>query len=375
MHQLLIFGNGFDLSCGLKSRFSDFFGDRINMVDNLPEHYDELTAWDLILRKLKNAGDANWCDIEHEVARWVYGTYENERVFNKRVIADCCWQWSQNIAMYGKGEFETDSSVCHEPELYNFVRFRGCDNPTDENQFAIFLLRELHRLEDYFAAYLSDQLEQVGNDYIEKAERLYFAIQNDGFDGDSGNAALEYGSAAVLDFNYTSPFSVTLSDVNVSIRNIHGSLNNRNTVIGIDGHLAMEDKFARPFTKAYRIMEDATRRDLYAAKLAYQYDPYEENTRTGFIKVFGHSLADADYSYFQAIFDTVDLYASGTKLVFYYAVYGGKDENAIREELCLNVANLLTSYGQTLDNKDHGRNLMTRLILENRLSIRKLPEW
>lgn len=28
MHQLIILGNGFDLTCGLKSKFSDFYSDR-----------------------------------------------------------------------------------------------------------------------------------------------------------------------------------------------------------------------------------------------------------------------------------------------------------------------------------------------------------
>lgn len=30
MHQLIILGNGFDLACGLKSKFSQFFDNRTN---------------------------------------------------------------------------------------------------------------------------------------------------------------------------------------------------------------------------------------------------------------------------------------------------------------------------------------------------------
>ena len=38
------------------------------------------------------------------------------------------------------------------------------------------------------------------------------------------------------------------------------------------------------------------------------------------------------------------------------------------------VVHLLTSYGNTLDNKDHGRNLIHKLLLEGRLSVRELPD-
>lgn len=97
--------------------------------------------------------------------------------------------------------------------------------------------------------------------------------------------------------------------------------------------------------------------------------PYESETaklcdsNTRFIKIFGHSLSRADYSYFQSIFDTVNLYGGVTKLVFLYKKYPNKsdktvDEQAIREDLYSRISHLLYEYGSTLDNKDHGKNLM-----------------
>ena len=141
----------------------------------------------------------------------------------------------------------------------------------------------------------------------------------------------------------------------------------------MDAHKAMEDDVARPFTKAYRILENGVQGSSDARRLAWRYDPYEENARTGIIKIFGHSLAAADYSYFQSIFDTVDLYGSDTRLIVYYRVYDQKKgREKIREETCLAVSRLLFAYGQTLDNIDHGRNLMTRLMLEGRLVVKEL---
>lgn len=90
------------------------------------------------------------------------------------------------------------------------------------------------------------------------------------------------------------------------------------------------------------------------------------------IKFFGHSLATADYSYFQAIFDAVDLYGSDTCLEFYYRTYGQKNEEQVKQEQVRSITGLLTRYSKTLDNEYRGKNLMHRLLLENRLKIIKL---
>ena len=98
-------------------------------------------------------------------------------------------------------------------------------------------------------------------------------------------------------------------------------------------------------------------------------DPGNE---TSTIKFFGHSLAEADYSYFQAIFDEVSLYESNTRLIFYYNERRPDGKNA-QTEMFEKVNHLITTYGQTLDNKDHGRNLLHKLLLEGRLVIKQVP--
>jgi hypothetical protein len=35
-----------------------------------------------------------------------------------------------------------------------------------------------------------------------------------------------------------------------------------------------------------------------------------------------------------------------------------------------NVTRMLTAYGKTMDNKDHGSNLIHRLLIEERLEVR-----
>lgn len=73
-HQLLVLGNGFDITCGLNSRFVQFFSPRMVVIDKNKNIRKKgwaqalsalgITAWDLILyyrKELADKGyDANW---------------------------------------------------------------------------------------------------------------------------------------------------------------------------------------------------------------------------------------------------------------------------------------------------------------------------
>lgn len=82
------------------------------------------------------------------------------------------------------------------------------------------------------------------------------------------------------------------------------------------------------------------------------------------IKFYGHSLSEADYSYFQSIFDYYDLYENtNVSLTFYYSE--GYEQNDA-------IYGLISEYGKTLTNKEQGKNLIHKLLLENRLKIEKI---
>lgn len=77
-HQLLVLGNGFDITCGLNSRFVQFFRPRMVDIDKNKNNRKKgwiqalsasgITVWDLILyyrKELADKGyDVNWSDIE-----------------------------------------------------------------------------------------------------------------------------------------------------------------------------------------------------------------------------------------------------------------------------------------------------------------------
>ena len=157
----------------------------------------------------------------------------------------------------------------------------------------------------------------------------------------------------VLSFNYTQPFQFP------NLRNIHGNLNDKNIIFGIDYDKVNTFFSNQPtqFTKSYRILENKLNSDMVI--------PSDINK----ILFYGHGLGEADYSYFQAIFDTVDLYHGNTQLVFFWNNFNDEDQYNIQVE---RVTNLIEKYGQTFANKDHGRNLFTKLLLENRIIFEQI---
>lgn len=86
---------------------------------------------------------------------------------------------------------------------------------------------------------------------------------------------------------------------------------------------------------------------------------------------FGHSLSEADYSYFQALFDYYEIYSSDIKLIFLFNNF----KNTQREEQNFGIIKLLETYGKSMENKDKGKNLYYKLILENRIKLFSLEEW
>jgi hypothetical protein len=86
------------------------------------------------------------------------------------------------------------------------------------------------------------------------------------------------------------------------------------------------------------------------------------------IAFVGHSLNKADYAYFQSIFDYLSIYDMPINLVFYHTSFHEKHpEEMIAYQHAIQL--LMEEYGKTLDNKDHGDNLLAKLLLENRLSM------
>lgn len=140
-------------------------------------------------------------------------------------------------------------------------------------------------------------------------------------------------------------------------------------IFGIDNHNILADNIENDpriiFTKSFRIVND----NVNNIRLRDALSNYD------LVTVYGHSLGRADYSYFETFFDKGDLYNSNVRLEFYY--YSGETEkdrmiNAIKYNKAVN--NLLTYYGQTMGTL-HGEDIVNKLTLEKRLTVKPNPNF
>ena len=241
------------------------------------------------------------------------------------------------------------------------LRIKEEERPEVVNILINLLMGELHKLEIDFQTYLIQEIER--EEYKSKAENF---LQTIVMDGDF------LSNYSVFSFNYTNLCSGNLG-IQVAFRNVHGALNQNSNeskiIFGIDNISSdsrAEDIDYR-FTKAYRTMRLYTELEndmAFGDKIDSIFTKDMD-----VIKFYGHSLARADYSYFQYIFDMYDLYNSNIKLIFYYSKIEGRTVEEVRQEQYRNITKLIEQYGETLDNKAHGRNLLTRLIQTGRLKI------
>lgn len=198
----------------------------------------------------------------------------------------------------------------------------------------------------------------------------------------------------VLSFNYTNPWdkdrwesTFSVSDENGKNKpfvppkkyiNVHGdavrdheepSEDINRIIFGIDNKDIETSSAEYIFTKTYRTL--VTYSDTSKPTKATDDNIFDKDVKI--IKFFGHSLGEADYSYFQQMFDYYQLYDNGDlKLYFYFTPYGDRDVLEHLRDQCKKVTHLLEEYRKTLTNKDHGKNLVTRLEMTKSLFIKKI---
>lgn len=405
MQQLLILGNGFDLACGLNSTYKAFF-------DHILKQKKQNNYWYDIFETLSNDNSLttnNWRDIEtrillelqnieflYESKIFQIGNYLDRENQIEDEINDYFSNNSENIFLKPTSIIKTTQTIMNRfenlPPISIVQEELIKDLRTVEFDFCSFLEHQIRIAErekdtpfqlhnnrhkkysEYFkksillVSYIIRQyndVEQIYNLFniinsipnLSSFEELKNRIGNLQYVQSKNKYTLDLPmQSSILSFNYTNPFD------NASIRNIHGDLESRNIIFGID-YDKLIGNFNHPptiFSKSYRILKNVNLSGL------------EISSNLDFIKFYGHGLGKADYSYFQAIFDTVDLYHSNVTLIFYWSAYDKHKETQIYNENVMKVVNLIEEYGKTFTNQDHGRNLLTKLQLENRLKLEKI---
>lgn len=364
--QLIVIGNGFDQACGLKSDFGSFVKARNEFFESNRQKQGETegqtslefthTIWDYILTEHE---DGNWCDIEAAIAEWVIPKSHNQ--LRARALRSIKKISKQGIYMM---DLRKPEDVIARSYYYSNQNRPGYDT---EEALLDFTYQQLLQLEKDFASYLEKEIENT-SDYEENARRLICELVLNERPDQNKNQIEE----SVLSFNYTRPVkNLHSSEQEATWVNIHGTLEDGETIFGIDGSDCMADREIVRFTKTYRLMSlnlPNTKEIVKAPTVSYR------DKGTCAIKFYGHSLGKADYSYFQALFDTVNLYESETRLIFYFRPHGDKSETEAKDAMMQKVTQLLAAYGLTLDNVDHGKNLIHKLLIEGRLSVKLLPD-
>ena len=281
-----------------------------------------------------NSINKNWSDIEKEIKYFITndGVFYGTVFFNKKEFEEIF----DNIINDKAPRLDGDS---HDAALLTHYIL---EIPSNKSDFDEFFFLELKKFEKVFKEYINKEVEKNNLPYKENSEELL------------NNLVKDINSTYVLSFNYTE-----LRDINLyEVENVHGKLSSE-IIFGIDYENIKVTNNAFKYSKTYRKL------------LMNINDSKHSSLPQGIKKIicFGHSLADADYSYFQSIFDFYSIYDSEIRVEFCFSVFNEKFEKQIKNDQLKSITKLLSKYGETMDNDNHGRNLMHKLLLENRVGI------
>lgn len=355
---LLILGNGFDLRCLLKSKFSDFFetgcleafkkfnyeyqyfsiGDLKKL---LKENGEKFNYWsflfyinyyiedsvDIIVKQDEN----NWFNIEKLILESL-NKKSGSSFFLDKYIKD-------GVDAVKDSNFLFDN---YNAKTYNRYSIFPIIQEIANIQPREYLFNELRKFENSFKDYLK---RIINEKYKQNSKSLLSALLSN------------YNNVDIINFNYTN-----VDDCNKVHKqfNVHGSLEDDEIIIGIDTLATEDDLNNSIFTKTYR--------NLHRLK-----EKLELPKNIDHLVFYGHSLAEADFSYFYSLFDMYHLYDSKLDLTFYYSDYEENDENNKKNHsnYVKNVYNLINKYSTTSKGET---NLLHRLLLEGRIIISKLDD-
>ena len=348
---LYILGNGFDICLGMASRYSDFFNSsemlelynlyRKDKWSILKKNEDE----NFFLTYLFNRKwhDPDWNIVEKQIIGYVVKAAKKYRIYIEEPIID-------------EVKKENSQKIVENIEyLTKKIRQNRLEKKGEILKRRQKIILDLNWFEQAFGRYVENQTYEINN--INKKLNEIFQLKNNGI-----------RSIKIINFNYTTKVKEVLFDFiksKIDIQNenfieqinVHGDT--ENPILGVDIK-EIEDvndeirEILNNLTKTARVMAENT--------ISKNWILPKEITDISF---FGHSLAISDYSYFQSIFDFYEIYDSKVRLNFFYNK--NYDYNGIEQHG--RVMKLMEDYGKSLENKEKGKNLLHKMLLENRIKL------
>ena len=427
--KLVILGNGFDLASNLPTSYKDFFMFRFNqevklfddienffrgkiisnkkktqippdedafredkilaiktvsiLVDNLI--HNKINFWDIYfwcLIKHNNQNNLNWNKVEDEIKQFVSnGSTESGISINKininnpfdfkKDITNGGYNRISYIADIFVGYTEIERTIILLNEL--LIKKSKSSKIVDTSKL---LLEELISFELVFQDYISKIMHEVVfkkkytvNKNVYK--RNFLKLIDSENENDNEYFLLNFNYTSFHIFNYetygstyklsnSNAFSSKSNKITVSEVNVHGCFIKK-IIFGVDQDKVDAREPYYIFTKTYRKVSES--RFLLSESLP-------KKNLINEVILFGHSLSDADYSYFQSIFDYYDIYESNIKLSFKFSYYSDPILHwKIKHDQINSAINLVKIYGNSLSNTKKGENLIHKLLLENRINF------
>lgn len=155
MGQLIILGNGFDLSCGLKSSFQDFLYWRRLVIDTGGAPDSELNAFDIILGMSENE-HSQWADVESAMQDLFIGDVGHESLLD--TIYNDSFAFSYELIDNGSTQhFDSQHPLCQLTKTK-----MALERAPMKDVFVTFLREELARYETSFCQYLQQEVKSKG---------------------------------------------------------------------------------------------------------------------------------------------------------------------------------------------------------------------
>lgn len=364
---LLVIGNGFDLACGLKTHYRDYFDflrgryeqfnnfctflldtvfnslddEGIEVYSNEMISMKQLNLWDFYFtlvdwKDSKLLSDQTWNEIELKI--------KNSVLSDKKKTKGGYGTWHSVFKYVQNMQYKLNFPV-HNDNLTRLLAFylsKREINTISFEEFNNFVLHELYKFEENFAEYVRLQ-ESIVSNYKEKAKELVHKMTS-------------LSKFDICSFNYTQPFD----DSNCI--NCHGVAKDKNVIFGIEKTNIGKEFDIKDY---YKYTKEA--QGLYVISKGTKINKKIRSTYTR-IYFYGLSFSKQDYDYFFQLFDIYKLASTKTKFVFFYSIYDKDKADEIRENFVDSVTALINDYGE----KIHCNNLLFIMTSNETIDIEPL---
>jgi len=329
----VVFGNGFDLFCGLETTYHDFFEwrfinspflsddiyeediDRKNINTLIDKSYfADMTFWDVFFYYgsiYKKITDTNWCDIEKSMFDFFVKKYKDvddnesnaDNIDKKKKDAPTLFDIVYESSINANFTYNEVFLWLAKPCIYMVYRYKLNKN-TSKIDFAAYLLEELKKFERVFGEYVKGEFDKKNSEFHFR-NRMNIVFNN---------IRQKWEISYIDTFNYTRLEKIT----DDKVRHVNGD--DKIPIFGIDSKDISSKSPYYMFTKTYRrMMENFYEGERNDCFLDRDFDS---------LIIFGHSLNEQDYNYYFPIFDYMDLtnVLSKKTIIIYYNIY--LDKNA-----------------------------------------------